>query len=164
MQRVLIAGDRTVDRFFYSQPARDTGENWQLAPSTREFYLPGGVLLLVVPADLRHTGLPARICDWSRPKRLFSRALVWNKSPSAQRSCVGESVSHLDFRGHSSAARLTHKIADKCELLAMVEHTRWNWQSLQRVARRGTISCFINEKARHVQASGLCLQTGSEER
>ena len=46
MQRIVIAGDRTIDRFLYSQPAGDTGENWQLIPSIREFHLPGGVLLL----------------------------------------------------------------------------------------------------------------------
>ncbi|MBC8114196.1 MAG: hypothetical protein H7062_07455, partial [Candidatus Saccharimonas sp.] len=46
MQRIVIVGDRTIDRFFYSQPSGDTGENWQLVPSIWEFYLPGGVLLL----------------------------------------------------------------------------------------------------------------------
>ncbi|MCI0684529.1 MAG: hypothetical protein L0Y71_20650, partial [Gemmataceae bacterium] len=46
MPRILIAGDRTIDWFFYPRPAEDTGENWRLKPSTQAFCLSGGVLLL----------------------------------------------------------------------------------------------------------------------
>ena len=44
--RLLVAGDRTIDWYFYPRPAEDTGENWRLKPSTQAFCLPGGVLLL----------------------------------------------------------------------------------------------------------------------
>jgi hypothetical protein len=46
MPRILIAGDRTVDWYFYPRPAEDAGENWRLKPSMRAFCLSGGVLLL----------------------------------------------------------------------------------------------------------------------
>lgn len=46
MHKILIAGDRTIDWFSYSQPAADIGENWRLVQSTQEFCAGGGVLLL----------------------------------------------------------------------------------------------------------------------
>ena len=64
MRRILIAGDRTIDWFNYSQAAEDSGENWRLVPSIQEFCLPGGVLLLeqLIRAAL---GMRKLACDIS---------------------------------------------------------------------------------------------------
>jgi len=97
MRRILIAGDRTVDWFFYSQRAEDTGENWRRVPSTQEFCLPGGVLLLeqLIRAALEMRKLTSEISATPLPTgdwRLVSAQEVIQSSAHPESFPAGKEI------------------------------------------------------------------------